>query len=96
VDKLREFGRKLFGESGKEPESDAAGDLVFLAQADGQPIADMWRDMLAQRGIHSVIKSEVSQLHAPVGQQRVFVRRSDLEEARATLGLDGDEASPAG
>jgi hypothetical protein len=76
--------RRLFG-GAKEPGPD---DLVLLAEAEGEAVAEMWRGMLEQRGVHCLVKNVSSLAHLRIGAPyEVYVLGRDVEYAREVLGL---------
>jgi hypothetical protein len=71
-------------------------ELALLARPNGEAEAQLFRDMLEQQGIHSMIKNRDS-LSAQVGGMgapwayELWVLRKDLARGRETLGPDAVE-----
>jgi hypothetical protein len=83
---MRSLWRRIFG----EPPPPAADDLVLLGETDGEPIAELWRSLLEQRGIRALARNVGPHVHMPT-RFRVYVLRRDAGEAREILGLDAGD-----
>ncbi len=75
-----------------EPKSKSKSDkdpLVHIATAPNEPIAMMWREVLEEEGIHSLIKGEdlSATMYIPPGlfQCRIYVLDSQAEKAKDIL-----------
>jgi hypothetical protein len=80
---LRALAHRLFGTA--EPAPD---DLVVLGETDGEPTAELWRNLLEQRGIRALTRNVGPHVHMAT-RFRVYVLRRDEDEAREILGLGG-------
>jgi hypothetical protein len=64
---------------------------VLLGRPDGEPIAELWRNMLEQRGIYSLTRNVSAPAHIRMADRfEVYVLQRDLEDARDLLCLDAD------
>lgn len=79
---LRALSRRLMGVADESPD-----DLVILGETDGEPIAELWRNLLEQRGIRALVRNVGPHVHMAT-RFRVYVLRRDEPEAREILGLD--------
>jgi len=74
--------------------------LVKIAEADSEPIALMWQELLADQGIRSLAKAVAGGAHSyiPAGASphHIYVLRSEAEKAKSILGLEQDEDVVAG
>jgi hypothetical protein len=69
--------------------------LVHIATAPNEPIAMMWKEILEEEGIHSIIKGEdlTAAMYIPSGlfQCRIHVLASQAEKAKQILASFLDE-----
>jgi hypothetical protein len=75
--------QRIFGER----HSDAPDDLVLLGETDGEPIAELWRNLLEQRGIRALVRNVGPHVHMAI-RFHVYVLRRDEADAREILGLN--------
>lgn len=75
----------IFRRPQRDPEP---GDLVLLGNPDSEAEAELWRNILAQWGIPTLVRnrSATAYLHF-ADNYEVLVRHDDLEEARQLVGL---------
>jgi hypothetical protein len=91
VNPLRWLVRLLFEDDNEPPGPE---ELVLLARAEGEAVAGMWREMLRNQGIESMIKN-TNPVAVYVGEYfgrcEIHVLHRDLERARAVLGIEPAE-----
>jgi hypothetical protein len=91
---IRRIVRWLIGEDdGGPPRLPSPDELVVAASPQGEPEAEMLRGMLAQHGIHSMLRNRdawAARTAAPGGwfAYELMVMRKDLRRAREILALD--------
>ena len=73
-------------------------ELVLLGLPDGEPEAQLWRDVLAAEGIRTLVKNTDAAtaqfgIPGPAWAYEMWVLRKDLRRARAALGLAGEPGS---
>ncbi len=75
-------------------------DLVLLGRPDSEAEAALWRDILLQWGVPSLIKNvgALAYMHSGAEQCQVWVLQRDEESARELLNLraDGTVTEPEG
>jgi hypothetical protein len=70
-------------------------DLVLLGEPSGEAEAELWRNILAQWGVHCLVKNVSATAYLRLGDQfLVYVLQQDLEYARELVGLAPRAASP--
>jgi hypothetical protein len=75
-----------------EPPTPGPDEIVVLGEVDGEGSAILWRDILEQRGIHSMAKNLSAIAYTRHGGPwAVYVQYRDLRLAREAVGLDVDE-----
>lgn len=70
--------------------------MVLLARPGADAVAGMWREMLARKGIHALVKNRdalSAQYNAPGPwwAYEIHVLNRDLERAREILGIEAAE-----
>jgi hypothetical protein len=90
VNPFRWLWRVLFVD--EEPRAPTPEEIVELGHVDGEGAAELWRDILEQRGIHSMAKNTSAIAYTRHGSPwMVYVQYKDVAEARELLGLDDGE-----
>jgi hypothetical protein len=95
---ISDFLRKLRGSDNADAPTPlpSPDELVLLGRPDGEPEAQLWRDILTGEGIEALVKNVDAAALGVAGpslQFEAWVRRKDLRRAQSALGLTDAPAS---
>jgi len=83
---------RLFASPASEPRPD---DLVLLGRPTSEAEAELWRNILSQWGVHSLIKNVSALAYIRLGDMfEVWVLQHDLEYALELVGLGDGQNLP--